>query len=146
MPVRSAIAVWEGNLKHGKGKMKLGSGAYEGSYSFASRFEQGPGTNPEELIGAAHAGCFSMALSMMLEQAGYIAEHIHTTARVHIDKTGEGFKITSIELETEGKVPGIDDKTFMDKAEAAKKGCPVSMALAGPEIKLRAKLSKPMAA
>jgi osmotically inducible protein OsmC len=142
MPIRKAEAVWEGNLKKGKGSMKFGSGAFEGSYSFASRFEQGPGTNPEELIGAAHAGCFSMALSMILEIAGYTAERIQTVARVHIDKAGEGFKITTIELETEGRVPGIDEKTFRDKAEAAKKGCPVSVALAGVEIKLQAKLVK----
>jgi osmotically inducible protein OsmC len=146
MPVRNAVAVWEGNLKNGKGRMKLGSGAFEGNYSFASRFEQGSGTNPEELIAAAHAGCFSMALSMMLEKAGYTVDHIHTVANVHIDKAGEGFKITTIELETEGKVPGIDEKTFMEHAEAAKKNCPVSMALAGVQIKLQAKLARPMAA
>ena len=142
MPIRKAEAVWEGNLKKGKGSMKFGSGAFEGAYSFASRFEQGPGTNPEELIGAAHAGCFSMALSGILEMAGYVPESIHTVARVHIDKAGEGFKITTIELETEGRVPGIDEKTFREKAEAAKKGCPVSMALTGVEIKLQAKLIK----
>ena len=142
MPVRKAEAVWEGNLKKGKGSMKFGNGAFEGSYSFASRFEQGPGTNPEELIGAAHAGCFSMALSMILDMAGYAPERIHTIARVHIDKVGEGFKITTIELETEGKVLGIDEKTFKEKAEAAKKGCPVSMALTGVEIRLNASLVK----
>jgi len=146
MPVRDAVAVWEGNLKYGKGKMRLGSGAYEGSYSFASRFEQGAGTNPEELIAAAHAGCFSMALSMILEQAGYVAEHIQTVAKVHIDKVGNGFKITSIELDTEGAIPGIDERTFMEKAEFAKKNCPVSVALSGAEIKLKAKLAKPMTA
>jgi osmotically inducible protein OsmC len=145
MPIRKAEATWEGNLKKGKGNMKFGSGAFEGSYSFASRFEQGPGTNPEELIGAAHAGCFSMALSLVLEMAGYAPESIHTVARVHIDKVGEGFKITTIELETEGKVPGIDEKVFQEKAEDAKKGCPVSMALAGVQIKLQAKLLKPAA-
>jgi osmotically inducible protein OsmC len=122
--------------------MKFGSGAFEGSYSFASRFEEGPGTNPEELIGAAHAGCFSMALSMILDMAGYAPERIHTVARVHIDKVGDGFKITTIELETEGRVPGIDEKTFKEKAEAAKKGCPVSMALTGVEIRLKASLVK----
>ncbi len=140
MPIRKAEAVWEGNLKKGKGSMKFGSGAFEGSYSFASRFEQGPGTNPEELIGAAHAGCFSMALSMVLEMAGYVPESIHTIARVHIDKVGDGFKITTIELETEGRVPGIDEKVFREKAEDAKKGCPVSVALAGVEIKVQATL------
>jgi osmotically inducible protein OsmC len=140
MPVRKAEAVWEGGLLKGKGKMKLGSGAFEGPYSFASRFENGTGTNPEELIGAAHAGCFSMALSFMLEQAGFMPQSVQTAARVHIDKVGDGFKITSIELEAEAKVPGIDEKKFMEQAEAAKKGCPVSRALAGTEITLKAKL------
>jgi osmotically inducible protein OsmC len=141
MLVRKSTAFWEGGLKNGRGTMKVGAGAYEGKYSFASRFEQGPGTNPEELIGAAHAGCFSMALSLILEQAGYKPERIETTARVSVDKIPEGFKITKIELETEGRVPGIDEKTFREKAEAAKKGCPVSMALTGVEIKLQARLA-----
>jgi osmotically inducible protein OsmC len=140
MPVRKAEAVWEGGLMKGKGKMKFGSGAFEGAYSFASRFEEGAGTNPEELIGAAHAGCFSMALSLFLERAGHIPERIHTNAKVHIDKAGDGFRITTIELQTEAKVPGIDEKKFLEQAEAAKKGCPVSQALAGVEIKLNAKL------
>ncbi|HUI67323.1 MAG TPA: OsmC family protein [Nitrospirota bacterium] len=143
MPIRTSEAMWEGNLIKGHGKMKLGSGAFEGSYSFRSRFENAPGTNPEELIGAAHAGCFSMALSMILDQAGYKVEQIRTIARVHVDKVGEGFKITIIELETQGKVPGIDERTFGEKAEAAKKGCPVSMALTGVDIRLQAKLVKP---
>jgi lipoyl-dependent peroxiredoxin len=142
MPVRTADATWEGKLREGKGNVKLGSGAYQGAYSFASRFEQGGGTNPEELIGAAHAGCFSMALSFMLEQAGYMPERVHTTAKVHIDRVGEGFKITSIELETDARIPGIDEQTFLEKAEAAKKGCPVSQALAGTEITLQARLVK----
>lgn len=142
MPVRTAEARWEGNLKKGKGRVKLGSGVFEGNYSFGSRFEKAPGTNPEELLGAAHAGCFSMALSMILEQAGFTPDSIHTTARVAIDKVGDGFKITTIELETEGSVPGIDEKTFREKAEAAKKGCPVSMALAGVEITLKSRLVK----
>ena len=140
MPVRKAEAVWEGNLKEGKGKMKLGSGAFEGAYSFASRFEDAMGTNPEELIGAAHAGCFSMALSLFLGNAGYLPERISTVARVRLDKVGEGFKITKIDLETEAKIPDIDEKKFMEQAEAAKKGCPVSQALAGTEITLKAKL------
>jgi osmotically inducible protein OsmC len=142
MPIRTSEAMWEGNLIKGKGKMKLGSGVFEGSYSFGSRFENAQGTNPEELIGAAHAGCFSMALSMILDQAGYKVEQIHTIAKVHIDKVGEGFKITTIELETEGKVPGIDERTFREKAETAKKGCPVSMALTGVDIRLQTKLVK----
>ena len=140
MPVRTAEAEWKGNLSRGSGRMKVGSGAFEGSYSFPSRFEEGPGSNPEELIGAAHAGCFSMALSHMLSEAGHIPDVVHTTAKVHIEKVGEGFKITAIELQTEGKVPGIDEETFLEKAEAAKEGCPVSQALAGTEIRLEAKL------
>jgi osmotically inducible protein OsmC len=146
MLVRKATAVWEGGLKNGRGTMRLASGAFVGRYSFASRFEQGPGTNPEELIGAAHAGCFSMALSLVLEQAGYKPERIDTTARVSIDKVPEGFKITTIELETEARVPGIDEKTFREKAEAAKRGCPVSAALTGVEIRLRARLAPAQAA
>ncbi len=142
MAIRTAEARWEGNLKKGKGTIKLGSGVFVGNYSFGSRFEKVPGTNPEELIGAAHAGCFSMALSMILELAGFTADSIQTTARVSIDKVGDGFKITTIELETEGSVPGIDEKTFNEKAEAAKKGCPVSMALAGVEITLKSRLVK----
>lgn len=140
MPVRQGKAVWQGTLKDGKGTVKLGGGAFEGPYSFASRFEEGAGTNPEELIGAAHAGCFSQALSLMLTQAGYPPEQIHTTANVHLNKVGDGFKITAIELDTEAQVPGIDSDTFHNKAQAAKEGCPVSQALAGVEITLKAKL------
>jgi osmotically inducible protein OsmC len=140
MPIREASAVWEGNIRKGKGKMRLGSGAFEGPYSFASRFEDAPGTNPEELLGAAHAGCFSMALSLFLEQAGYISESIHTRAKVRIDKTDGGFRISTINLETEAAVPGIDEKTFLQKAEEAKMKCPVSQALSGTDIKLKARL------
>lgn len=142
MPVRNADATWEGGLKGGKGKVKLGSGSYEGNYSFTSRFEQGGGTNPEELIGAAHAGCYSMALSAMLERAGHAPTRVHTTAKVHIEKVGEGFKITRIQLQTEGTVPGIDEKTFKETAEKAKTGCPVSQALSATPIELEAKLNK----
>jgi osmotically inducible protein OsmC len=140
MAVRSAEAEWKGNLREGQGTVKLGSGAYEGRYSFASRFESGTGTNPEELIGAAHAGCFSMALSAGLGRAGFTPTRIHTTAKVHLEKVGEGFGITKIELETEAQIPGIDAKTFQEHAEGAKKNCPVSKALAGAEITLQAKL------
>ena len=140
MAVRTAEALWEGNLLKGKGMIKLGSGAFEGGYSFSSRFESGAGTNPEELIGAAHAGCFSMALSFMLEKAGYKPERVHTTAKVSIDKAGEGFRITTIELDTSARVPGIDEKKFLEQAEAASRGCPVSQALAGTTIKLKAGL------
>jgi lipoyl-dependent peroxiredoxin len=140
MATRKGSAVWEGTLREGKGSVKLGSGAYEGPYSFASRFESGTGTNPEELIGAAHAGCFSMALSAGLTKAGFSPKRIATTASVHLENVGGGFKITSIELETEAEIPGIEDKAFQEQAETAKKNCPVSQALAGTEIKLQARL------
>ena len=140
MPVRKASAVWEGPIKEGNGTVKLGSGAYEGKYSFGSRFEESPGTNPEELIGAAHAGCFSMALSGGLTRAGNPPTRIATSAKVHIEKVGEGFSITKIELDTEAQVPGIDDAAFQEAARKAKEGCPVSRALAGPEITLNARL------
>ncbi|HUU14061.1 MAG TPA: OsmC family protein [Terriglobia bacterium] len=140
MAVRKSEAEWKGDLLKGQGTMKLGSGAFEGSYSFPSRFESGQGTNPEELIAAAHAGCFSMALSAGLGKAGFTPTRIHTTAAVHLEKVGEGFAITRIELESEAQIPGIDDKTFQEHAEGAKKGCPVSKALAGTQISLKAKL------
>ncbi len=140
MAVRKAEAEWTGNLREGKGRMKLGSGAYEGEYSFVSRFEEGKGTNPEELIGAAHAGCFSMALSAGLTRAGLSPKRIRTTAQVHLEKVGEAFEITRIELDTEAEVPGLDEKAFLEHAENAKKGCPVSKALAGPKIELKARL------
>jgi osmotically inducible protein OsmC len=140
MATRTSEAEWKGNLKDGRGTMKLGSGAFEGSYSFASRFEEGKGTNPEELIGAAHAGCFSMALSAGLEAAGYEPKSVHTTAKVHLEKVGDGFAITRIDLNTEADVPGIDDPKFQEQAKAAKEGCPVSKALAATEITLEAKL------
>ncbi len=146
MLIRKATAVWEGGLMKGKGTMTLGSGAFSGGYSFASRFEQEKGTNPEELIGAAHAGCFSMAFSMILEQAGFRPERISTTARVRLDKTEKGFRISSVDLETEGIVPGINETTFRDKAEEAGKACPVSMALAGVEIRVQARLGAVKAA
>lgn len=142
MAIRTGSAVWEGNLREGKGTVRLGSGAYEGAYSFASRFESGTGTNPEELIGAAHAGCFSMALSHGLSQAGYTPKRVSTTARVHLDRVDQGFKITTVELDTEAEIPGIDEKAFLEHAENAKKNCPVSQALGGTEIKLNAKLVK----
>jgi osmotically inducible protein OsmC len=140
MPVRNAEAQWEGSLQEGSGTMRLGSGAFEGRYSFGSRFEEGVGTNPEELIGAAHAGCFSMALSGALTKAGHPPTRVHTTARVHIEKGDAGFSITRIELKTEGDVPGIDEETFRKEAEGAKINCPVSKALTGAEITLDAKL------
>jgi osmotically inducible protein OsmC len=137
MATRISSAEWKGSLKEGSGRMKLASGAFEGPYSFASRFESGPGTNPEELIGAAHAGCFSMALSGALSAAGHIPKRIATTAAVHLDA---GPKIVLIELETEADVPGLDDAAFQRFAEDAKKNCPVSRALTGVEIRLKASL------
>jgi lipoyl-dependent peroxiredoxin len=140
MPVRKAEAVWEGTLKEGNGKVRLGSGGFEGPYSFGTRFEASPGTNPEELIGAAHAGCFSMALSAALSRNGFSPRRIATTADVALEKVGDGFKITSILLKTSAEVPGLDDAKFREFAEGAKKGCPVSQALAGTDIKLEATL------
>lgn len=140
MPVRKANAVWEGTIKEGQGRVALGSGAFEGRYSFGSRFEEASGTNPEELIGAAHAGCFSMALSGALSRAGHTPTRIATGAKVHIEKVGEGFKITRIELDNESQVPGLDDAAFQEFARKAKEGCPVSQALAGVDITLSARL------
>ncbi len=137
MPVRTASAEWKGTLKEGSGNMSVGSGAFQGAYSHASRFESGQGTNPEELIGAAHAGCFSMFLAAVLTKAGFPPTSIRTTATVHL---GEGPTINLIELNTEGVVPNVTDVVFQEQSQAAMKGCPVSRALAGPEIKLTAKL------
>jgi lipoyl-dependent peroxiredoxin len=140
MPTRNASAKWEGDLKSGKGSMKLGSGAYEGQYSFASRFENGTGTNPEELIAAAHAGCFTMAFSNGLSQAGHVPTKVETTAKVHLEKTDAGFGIPRIDLVTEAIVPGLDEAKFQELAQTAKKNCPVSKLLAAAEITLDAKL------
>jgi osmotically inducible protein OsmC len=142
MPTRNSEAVWEGDLPKGKGTIKLGSGAFQGAYSFASRFEQGTGTNPEELIAAAHAGCFSMAFAHGLSQAGHAPKRIHTVAKVHLEKTAEGFRIPKIELETDADVPGIDDAALREQGEKAKQNCPVSKVLAGAEITLNLRRSK----
>jgi lipoyl-dependent peroxiredoxin len=142
MPVRKAEAQWNGTLLEGNGHMKMATGAYDGPFSFKSRMENGQGTNPEELIAAAHAGCFSMAFSAVLGKAGFTPKRIHTTAEVHFDKVGDGFAITSIDLETEAEIPGIDEAKFRELADGAKKGCPVSKALAGTTINLNAKLVK----
>ena len=138
MPVRNAEATWNGNLKDGSGHLALGSGAYEGPYSFMSRFEDGDATNPEELIGAAHAGCFVMALGNELAEAGFEADELHADARVHLDP--EALEIDWIELTLEATVPDIDEETFMELANGAKAECPVSKALAGVEIRLDATL------
>ena len=141
MPKRKAAASWEGALQDGHGTMRMASGSYEGPYSFQSRFEEGDGTNPEELIAAAHAGCFSMALSGELGQAGHDPQSVETTATVQIDKVPEGFAISRIQLDTRARVPGIDADEFQRIAEAAKQGCPVSQALAAVDtIELNAEL------
>ncbi len=140
MVERTAEAEWKGSLSDGNGTMKLGSGAFEGRYSFKSRFENEKGTNPEELIAAAHAGCFSMALALGLGQAGFTPRRIHTTAKARIERVGDGFRITRIELDTQAEVPGIDPAAFGKQAQAAKQGCPVSQALSGTEITLNARL------
>lgn len=141
MPTRKAEAEWKGNLAEGAGTLKVGSGAFAGPYSFKSRFEEGQSaTNPEELIGAAHAGCFTMALTAALSRAQITATRIHTEARVKLEKVNDAFSITQIELETEAEIPGIDDAAFQAYATDAKKNCPVSKALAGTEISLTAKL------
>src|SRR5918992_4811133 len=129
MPKRRAEARWDGSLQDGNGTMRMATGAYEGPYSFQSRFEEGEGTNPEELIAAAHAGCFSMKLSGELSQAGHEPESIETEATVHLDKQDAGFAITRIELTTRGRVTGIDASEFERHAETAKANCPVSQAL-----------------
>jgi osmotically inducible protein OsmC len=139
MAMTSASAVWKGNLVDGSGIMRLPKGAYEGPYTRASRFEAGPGTNPEELVGAAHAGCYSMFLSAILSKSGFPPAEIRTTAKVHL---GDGPTITLIELETEGSVPGCDEAVFLEHAEKAKAGCPVSKALAAVPMTLKAALVK----
>ena len=141
MPIRRADAEWKGNLAEGSGRLKVGSGAFDGPYSFKSRFEEGQSaTNPEELLGAAHAGCFTMALTAQLSRARLTPTRIHTEARVKLDKVGDAFSITQIELDTEAEVPGLDDATFQKYALEAKQNCPLSKALAGTEIHLNAKL------
>ena len=131
MATRNGSAIWNGNLKDGSGTVTVGDGVWSGDYSFASRFEEGERTNPEELIAAAHAGCFSMALSAQLAEDGHAPSSIKTTAKVQIRNVDGLPTIDSIDLETEGDVPGIDKATFQEQAEAAKAGCAVSRALAG---------------
>jgi osmotically inducible protein OsmC len=139
---RTAKAKWEGDLKSGRGTIRLGSGAFEGPYSFATRFESAPGTNPEELLGAAHAGCFSMALSLGLTMAGKPPKSIDTTATVHLGKVGEGFAITGIDLVTRGVVPGVSDAEFKRLAEETKVNCIISKALASVPMRLEATLAQ----
>jgi len=139
---RTAQAIWEGNLKNGQGTMEFGGGAFKGNYSFTSRFENGKGTNPEELIAAAHSGCFAMALSNMLAEAGYTPKRVMAIAKVSLEKVGDGFKITASHLDCLAKVPGINPEKFNDIAEKAKKGCPVSVLLSNIEISLDARLEQ----
>ncbi|RRH89319.1 OsmC family peroxiredoxin [Mesorhizobium tamadayense] len=141
MTIRDASADWQGTLKEGSGRLRLGSGVFEGAYSFPSRFENGPGTNPEELIAAAHAGCFSMALSAILGREGHVPDSIHTVAKVHLGATAAGPTITRIELETEARVAGLAAEDFERLAQSAKATCLVSRALAGvAAITLKASL------
>jgi lipoyl-dependent peroxiredoxin len=141
MATRNGSAEWRGDLKTGDGDLTVGDGVFKGAYSFSSRFEEGEGTNPEELIAAAHAACFSMSLGNVMAQHGHPAESVRTVAKVHLRQTDAGPAIQQIELETEGRVPGIDQAHFAEHAEEAKKGCPVSRALAGvDEITLTARL------
>jgi osmotically inducible protein OsmC len=141
MPTRDGHARWEGGLREGAGNVDTASGALSSPYSASSRFEDGSGTNPEELLGAAHASCFSMALTNILESAGHDPRYVDTTAKVTLKAQDGGFVIPTIELITEASVPGIDDADFQGHAETAKKECPLSKALAGPEISLTATLA-----
>ncbi len=142
MATRDGSAEWRGDLRSGSGTVTVASGLFDGQYSFATRFEDEPGTNPEELIGAAHAGCFSMALSNILSEAGHAPDSVSTTAKVHLRMEGGNPTIARIDLVTEGRVPGIDQDQFAQHAQQAKEGCPVSRALAGVgEITLDATLT-----
>jgi lipoyl-dependent peroxiredoxin len=141
MPTRTADAQWNGDLPGGNGTMEFGGGAFSGQYSFGSRFEEGAGTNPEELIAAAHAGCFSMQLAGLLGQAGHAPDSVRTTAKIHLDKDDGGFSITRSVLESEASVSGLDDDEFQRIASEAKEICPVSRALGAIEISLDARLA-----
>lgn len=139
MPARTAEAQWSGNLTEGKGHITVQSKTLDAPYDFRARTGDGKGTNPEELIGAAHAGCFTMQLSALLGASGFTATKLRTVAKVHLEKSGPGFAIPRIELELEGSVPGMDAAAFKQHAETAKATCPVSKALAGTEITLTVK-------
>ena len=142
MPTSTASATWEGGLRNGRGNFSAGSKAFQGPYSFATRFEGAKGTNPEELIAAAEAACYSMALSAGLEAAGTPPTRVSTTAHCTVEKVGDGFKITRMRIETVGEVPGIHRAAFTKAAETAKDGCPVSGALKGNvELELDARLA-----
>ncbi len=140
MATRNAEAIWDGSMKEGSGKIKLGSGAFEGSYTWSSRFESGKGTNPEELLGAAHAGCYAMSFASNLGRAGFTPEHIHAGSQVTIEPVEGRNRITHIELKMEATVPGISEEKFMEIANYAKEHCPVSAVLTGVPITLNARL------
>jgi osmotically inducible protein OsmC len=141
MATRNGSAEWQGDLRGGAGELTVGDGVFKGAYSFSSRFEEGAGTNPEELIAAAHAACFSMALANIMAEHGHPAESVRTVARVHLGQADEGPSIKRIDLDTEGRVPGIDQEHFAEHAEEAKRACPVSRALAAvDEINVTARL------
>jgi osmotically inducible protein OsmC len=138
---RTAEASWQGTVPEGGGHLALGSGAFEGPFTLRARVEEGqPGANPEELIGAGHAGCFTMSLADLLSSEGHPPAELRTTAQVRLEQLDEGFRITRIDLRTEGDVPGVDEARFVELAEQAKSTCPVSLALAGTEIALEARL------
>ena len=140
MPVRRAEATWHGDFKDGHGHMQFGDGKLELDYSAGSRFEEDPGSNPEQVLGAAHAGCFSMALASGLSKAGFPPEAIHTTAAVHLEKTEAGWTVTRIQLNTEAEVTGIKEADFLEQAQKAKANCPISRALGSVQIELEARL------
>jgi osmotically inducible protein OsmC len=141
MAIRTASAEWKRDLRNGEGAFSSASGALDGAYSFESRFGESGGTNPEELVAAAHASCFSMFLAGVLEQGGNVAESVKTEAKLQILKVGEGFAVTKIDLTTVGRVPGIDEAAFQEAAQVAKENCPISKALAAvPEMNLDARL------
>jgi osmotically inducible protein OsmC len=139
---RQATAEWKGDLKGGSGHVKFGSGAYEGDYSFTSRFEDKPGANPEEMLGAAYAGCYSMALANTLAGMGFVANSVHTTADVHLGKDDKGFLITRVDLTVVGDVPRVDDATFQEQAEKTRTGCIIGRALGATPSTLKASLKK----
>lgn len=146
MPVRRSEGIWKGSLKNGQGKVRIGGSRFEVDYSFPSRFDSGIRTNPEELLGAAHAGCSSMALPIFIGEADSTHNSIHSRASVHLDKTEKGFGISRIELDTTAEVPGRDEQTFLKQAEEAKNNCPVSRAFSGVNISLSAKLARDQSA
>ncbi len=139
---RQATAEWKGDLKGGSGHVKFGSGAYEGDYSFTSRFEDKAGANPEEMVGAAYAGCFSMALANTLAGMGFVANSVHTTADVHLGKDDKGFLISRIDLTVVADVPGVDEATFQEQAEKMRTGCIIARALAATPSTMKATLKK----